>query len=91
MTESDFIDELSVGSGAPKPQIRLILAEAKRILVHNLHRGTEVPVPSIGKFCLAHRAARTARNPSTGAPVEVPAKVLVKLKPHKDLREVPCG
>lgn len=91
MTESDFIEELSVGSGAPKPQIRLILAEAKRVLMTNLHRGTEVPVPSIGKFCLSPRAARTGRNPGTGETIQIPAKVLVKLKPHKDLREVPGG
>ena len=41
----------------------------------------------VGKLASAKREARKARNPSTGATIDVPAKTVVKFKVAKDLAD----
>ena len=50
-----------------------------------LKRGT-VEINGFGAFALCQRKARLARNPRTGARVDVPAKVAVKFKPAGALK-----
>ena len=49
--------------------------------------GGRVEIRGVGSFSLRFRAAHIGRNPSTGAPVRVPAKYTVYFKPGKKLRE----
>lgn len=42
-----------------------------------------VRISGFGQFAMKDRAARTARNPHTGAAVEVPAKRVLNFKPSK--------
>lgn len=47
----------------------------------------EVHLPSVGKFVVKERAARTGRNPATGDPVKIPAHLAVGFKPSKQLKD----
>lgn len=71
---------------------KLSEADVKRVLeslsncVHGvLYDNDEITLPGIGKLKTTHRAARTGRNPQTGAAIEIPAKRLVKLTTAKAL------
>lgn len=48
--------------------------------------GNDVFISGFGKLKTQVRPARTARNPATGDPVEVPAKNLLKYKPSRTLK-----
>ena len=50
-----------------------------------LQRGS-VEINGFGAFALCQRKARIARNPRTGARIDVPAKVAVKFKPAGALK-----
>lgn len=52
------------------------------------HVDAEVPLPGLGKLKTTTRAARTGRNPATGAPVEIPERVAVKFAAGKALDEL---
>ncbi|PCI20907.1 DNA-binding protein HU [Candidatus Wolfebacteria bacterium] len=52
-----------------------------------LKEGKEVSIAGFGAFTAKMRAARTARNPRTGEPVEVPAKRVPKFKAAKALKD----
>ena len=45
-----------------------------------------IEVRGFGTFKIRHRKTRMARNPRTGAPVEVSARPVPVFKPSKDLR-----
>lgn len=45
--------------------------------------GERVSIGTFGAFSVKKRAARTARNPHTGAAVEVPAREVLAFKPFK--------
>lgn len=44
-------------------------------------------LPNFGKLSLVDRKARTGRNPQTGAPIEIPAKRVVKFRLSKKLKD----
>jgi len=52
-----------------------------------LVKGERIEVRGFGGFDLRHRAPRIGRNPKTGEAVKIPAKVVVRFKPGKDMRD----
>lgn len=50
-----------------------------------LQRGS-VEISGFGEFALCQRKARVARNPRTGARIDIPAKVTVRFKPAGALK-----
>ena len=45
-----------------------------------LAAGEAVTLPGVGKLVPAKRAARTGRNPATGAAIQIPEKTVVKFR-----------
>ena len=56
-------------------------------IVHTLKKGDEVSIAGLGIFKTKMRAARQARNPRTGATVQVPAMRVPKFQAAKALKE----
>lgn len=52
-----------------------------------LRAGHEVHLSGFGSFSILNKKARKARNPQTGAEVDVPAKRVVKFKPATALND----
>ena len=51
-----------------------------------LARGDTVRIPGFGTFQTRNRPPRTARNPRTGNPVDIPASRSVRFRPGNALR-----
>ncbi|RMR67402.1 DNA-binding protein HU, form N [Pseudomonas savastanoi pv. fraxini] len=58
-----------------------------QIVAYQLASGAEITLPGIGKLKVAERPARTGRNPSTGAAIEIAAKNVVKFVSAKVLND----
>ncbi len=56
-----------------------------------LAKGEDVSIAGFGIFSGKMRAARTARNPRTGEPVDVPAMRVAKFKAGKALKDLVRG
>jgi integration host factor subunit beta len=89
MTRSELVRRLSERN----PQ--LLLRDAERVVFAlfdeisaALARGARVELRGFGSFSLRHRSARAARNPRTGASIEITEKFLPSFKPGKELRAV---
>ena len=83
MTQAELIKQLAGETGLTLDATKRVLGGLSRIIQKN----DGVDVPGIGKFGIKVSAARTGRNPSTGASVEIPAKRKVSFKPCKTLRD----
>ncbi len=57
------------------------------IIAVELDAGRKVTIPGFGTFSTKRRAARTGRNPATGAPIDIPARNYADFKAGKTLRE----
>jgi DNA-binding protein HU-beta len=52
-------------------------------IVDSVQEGTPIVLAGFGSFSPKVTSARTCRNPSTGEPVQVPAKATIRFKPSK--------
>ena len=55
------------------------------VIRETLATGEDVVIPRFGSYKVSKRAAFEARNPSTGEPVNVPARMVVKFAAGSDL------
>ncbi len=60
-------------------------------ITDTLKKGEDVSIAGFGIFSAKMRAARTARNPRTGEPIEVPAMRVPKFRASKSLKDVVKG
>ncbi|MEA2113010.1 MAG: HU family DNA-binding protein [Patescibacteria group bacterium] len=56
-------------------------------ITNSLKKGEDVSIAGFGIFSAKMRAARTARNPRTGEPIEVPAMRVPKFRASKSLKD----
>jgi len=54
-------------------------------------KGDEVSVPGFGKFKVQSKPARTGRNPSTGAAIEIAASKKIVFQAAKALKDAVNG
>ncbi len=89
MTKTETLAALADKTGLSKSQVNDVL-EQLAALAHREARSGFV-VPGIGKLVLVQRAARTGRNPATGATIEIPAKTVVKFRVAKACKDAVLG
>lgn len=87
MTKSELIDIIAGNTGQTKVVVARVLDELALVVVDSLSQGAEVTVPGIGKLSTVRREARTGRNPQTGAPVAIAARMAVRFKALKTLKD----
>ena len=73
--------------GLTKKQAGEALDAVVEAITKHLKMGDRVSVPGFGSFSVSERAARTGRNPKTGATIKIPASKNVRFKPGKDLKD----
>lgn len=88
MTKADLIEQVSSHAELSRKHSELVVNTFFGSIVESLRRGDGVELRGFGTFKLRRRNPRLGRNPKTGAPVHVPAKVVPYFKPGKDLREL---
>jgi DNA-binding protein HU-beta len=58
------------------------------VITQTLKKGDDVRLAGFGTFRVAKRAARTGRNPQTGATINIPASKQPKFSAGKGLKDV---
>lgn len=87
MNTNQFAAKLSDKAHLPRAHAAQVLSHVVDILCAEVAAGEKVSLFGLGTFKVVERAPRKARNPMTGAVVDVPAKKVVKFTPAKRLRE----
>ncbi|MGO4738626.1 HU family DNA-binding protein [Bosea sp. 2KB_26] len=87
MNKNELIQAIADDTGKTKADVSSVLASFGRAVEGSLKARQEIVLPGVGKLKPDARAARTARNPSTGAMINVPAKHVVKFKVAKELAD----
>ena len=72
-------------------QARAVLDGVVDLLIEHLKAGDKLRLKGFGILEVKNRPARTARNPATGAPVQVPASKKITFRPAKDLKDAILG
>ena len=88
MTRADLTAEVYPVIELPKKESDVVVCAIFDGIVRALRTGDKVEIRGFGTFSTRQRRERIARNPKTGARVEVPAKRIPVFKPGKELREL---
>ena len=87
MNKGDLIDAVFNKIGGTKKGSEEAVDTVFDTIMRALSKGDEVAISGFGTFLTKKRQARTARNPRTGATVQVPATQVPKFRAGKGLKE----
>ncbi len=87
MTKSELIRVLAEDFELPRRQMNDIVEGMLDKITEVLKSGDKVALTPFGQFRIRDRAARVARNPQTGEPVNVPAKRVLKFTAGRTLKD----
>jgi DNA-binding protein HU-beta len=87
MTKSELVRVLAEDFELPRRQVNDLVEGLLDKITEVLKSGDKVALTPFGQFRIRDRAARIARNPQTGEPVNVPAKRVLKFTDGRTLKE----
>ncbi len=86
MTKADLVEEIARGTGLSKKDTSIIVNLVIDNICKALAEGDKVELRGFGSFKVKSRNPRKARNPRTGASVDVPAKLVPYFKASNELK-----
>ncbi|MEU3243125.1 HU family DNA-binding protein [Streptomyces sp. NPDC006875] len=92
MNRSELVAALAERAQVTRKDADTVLTALAESVGDVVAKGDEkVTIPGFLSFERTHRAARTARNPQTGEPLEIPAGYGVKVSAGSKLKEAAKG
>jgi DNA-binding protein HU-beta len=88
MKKSELIQSVAEKAGLSNAEAARAVNAIVATISEHLAEGNRVRLMSFGSFDVRTRAARTGRNPGTGAQIQIPARNTVRFRPSKNLRAV---
>ena len=87
MNRSDLIAKMAAEAGISKAAAERTLSAFVDGVAEALRKGDKVSLVGFGTFSVSHRAARTGRNPRTGATIQIAASKVPRFKAGKGLKD----
>ena len=81
MNKSALIEAVAAKAQVSKADAAKVIDAALEAAVEAVKKGEGVQLVGYATIAIANRSARKAKNPRTGAIVDVPAKKIVRIKP----------
>ena len=87
LNKTQLIGKVAAEAGMKKVDAEKAVKSALNVISGELTGGGSVTLIGFGTFSVMERAARTGKNPQTGATIKIAAKKVAKFKPGKALSE----
>ena len=87
MNKSELIEVIAKQSEISKAAAGRALDAAIVAIKQSLKKGNDVTLVGFGTFSVGKRAARSGRNPRTGAAIKIKAVKVPKFRPGKALKD----
>jgi DNA-binding protein HU-alpha len=87
MNKAQLVDVMAEKSELSKAEAKAALEHILEGITASLRDGEPVQLVGFGTFKLNHRAARTGRNPQTGAEIQIAAANIPAFVPGKALKD----
>jgi DNA-binding protein HU-beta len=87
VNKAELIDAIAKRADLSKAAVGRALDAAIETINSSLKKGGKVTLVGFGTFSVSKRAARTGRNPRSGAEIKIKAAKVPKFKPGKALKD----
>jgi DNA-binding protein HU-alpha len=91
MNKTELIDKIAEGADLSKAKAKDVLDVLLESVTQSLKEGDPVQLVGFGTFKISHRAARTGRNPQTGAEIQIAAANVPAFTAGKALKDAVNG
>jgi DNA-binding protein HU-beta len=88
MNRQELVDAMAAKAGISKAAADAAVKAFIETVGDELQNGGKVQLVGFGTFETTKRAARTGKNPQTGAAIKIPASVAPKFKAGKALKDL---
>lgn len=88
MNKGEFVEALADRLDIPRTQAERALTGVLEIISEELVKGEKIAFTGFGSFEVSERAARTGRNPQTGATIKIAASKVPKFSAGATLKTV---
>ena len=86
LNKTELVAKIAASTGQSQATVDGVLNGLFEALAQSVGSGTKVSIPGWLAVERTHRAARTGRNPQTGASIEIPAGYSVKVSAGSKLK-----
>jgi DNA-binding protein HU-beta len=87
MNKAELVNAVADKSGQSAAAVGSVLAAFEEVVTSTVAGGGKVQLAGFLSFEQAHRAARTGRNPATGAEIQIAAATVPKVKIGKAFKD----
>ena len=91
MNKTELVDAIAKETGLSKKDSEKAVKAFTQTVSKELKKKGKVQLVGFGTFETAKRAARTGKNPQTGAAIKIPAATVPKFKAGKALKDAVNG
>ena len=91
MNKTELVDAIAKETGLSKKDSEKAVKAFTEAVSKELKKKGKVQLVGFGTFETAKRAARTGKNPQTGAAIKIPAATVPKFKAGKALKDLVNG
>lgn len=88
MNKTELVSAMAEKAGLSKKDAEAALKAFTDVIAEELKKGEKIQLVGFGTFEVSERAARTGRNPQTGAEMKIPASKSPKFKAGKALKDL---
>ena len=81
MNKSALIEAVAAKAQVSKAEAAKVIEAALEAAVEAVKKGEGVQLTGYANLTIVEKAARKAKNPATGAIIDIPARKVVKIKP----------
>ena len=86
MNKAELILAVSEKTDYPKQDVEMIVDDVLDLIEQKIIKGEEVKISNFGVFYKKERLPRKGTNPSSGAPIVIPANNTAGFRPSKSLK-----
>ncbi|MDQ3946527.1 MAG: HU family DNA-binding protein [Actinomycetota bacterium] len=87
MNKNDLVKAIAEETGQTATAVSEMLSAFEACVTKAVAAGDKVQLPGFLTFDRAERAARTGRNPATGAEISIPASTVPRVKAGKSFKD----
>jgi DNA-binding protein HU-beta len=87
MNKAELVSAIAEKSGQSAATVGSVLGAFEDVVTSTVAGGGKVQIPGFLSFERSERAARTGRNPSTGAEIQIAAATVPKVKIGKGFKD----
>jgi DNA-binding protein HU-beta len=87
MNKAELVEAIASTANITKKQADLVLNATLEAIVQEVSDGNKVQIMGFGSFEARQNAAREGRNPKTGEPMTIPARIVPKFHAGQAFKE----